>query len=1009
MSPQQWARVKEVFDAAVDLPLGDRRSVLDLRCAGDPALRREVERLLRENDAADDFLSDPALPSMHSLKPGELVNDRYEVDRLIGRGGMGEVYAARDRMLHGEPIALKTLQPELAQDPAMLTRFQKEILAARRVTHPNVCRVFEVGVHRNGTLPYFTMELLEGETLAARIKREGGLRAVEAIPLIRQMAEGLHAAHAAGVVHRDFKSGNVMLTGERAAIMDFGLARAERKRAAAASAASAGDTGVSVGQLAGTVGYMAPEQLTGGTVTAASDIYSFGIVLFEMAAGRLPFDGTHLINSAVQRASGQIPWIRNEVPDIDPRWESAIQKCLQPDPANRFPSAAAIAAHFADERPAVWPRPGRRVVMGAGAAAAVAAAAFVLWPGARTYVPKQEALPWYESGVESVLSMTHESGRKKLEKAVALDPDYAPARAYLAAALNELDHQSAKEEMLKAVSAAQRTRLSDGDATRVQALQHMLAREFDAARPLMEKLAATAATDREKALAHVQLSWLGQKRQNAVDTRRHIDEALRLNPSSPGAKLRLAMSLGQQQKTPEAAAAFGEAEGLFRAASDFEGVAEVLWQESRVMARAGRNQEALQLADKGIAIAASNGNAFHETRLRLVQAWVYRNLGDMAKSQEIAGQAVRFAMERRLDGVAAVGLIDLGGAYQLAGKPDLAEKYFQQGLEAARAGRADYNEARATLSLGSLHVQMDRPAQALPYLERALPFFRDGGHVRETMQSLLLMGSLQTQLLKYGEAERTLGEAARRAAALPDREGEGQALSFTSNLYFQTGRWPEADAAVTRAIALFGDLRGGYRAAHALSTRARYRTHLGQFDLAQADLAEAAKWTQRTQGDQSQVKARLALVEAEMAYIQGRWAEALSAARRAAGLQKADAEESRYAALLAGLCVAQVGGGAAAARKAIADLDTAGSAHLAARGRLWLAEAVTAPDEAAAALRFFEPLKNWEAVWRCRRALGAGAENVAAQKAAMDELRRAWPAASQAAYFARPDLVKFGL
>ncbi|MBM3793136.1 MAG: serine/threonine protein kinase [Acidobacteria bacterium] len=454
MSPENWERVKEVFDATVDLPPGDPPGVLDLRRAGDAALRHEVERPLREADSAGDFLDSPVLPSTQSLQPGELVNERYEIERLIGRGGMGEMYAARDRMLRGEPIALKTLQPELARDPAMLARFRKEILAARRVTHPNVCRVFEVGVH--GSLPYFTMELLEGETLAARIKREGGLRAVEAVPLIRQMAEGLHAAHTASVVHRDFKSGNVMLTGDRAAIMDFGLARAERRQ-------EAGDTAVSFRQLAGTVGYMSPEQLTGGTVTAASDIYSFGIVLFEMAAGRLPFDGKHLINSAVQRASRQIPWIRSEVPDIDARWESAIQRCLQPEPAKRFASAAAIAAHFAeDERRAAWPSrlPARRVWMGAGT---VAAAAFMLWPGARTYAVKPAAQEWVEKGRAALHALTSEAGRKALEQAVALDPNYATARAYHAAALSELDRPSAaQDEILKALSLAQRTRCTCG-------------------------------------------------------------------------------------------------------------------------------------------------------------------------------------------------------------------------------------------------------------------------------------------------------------------------------------------------------------------------------------------------------------------------------------------------------------------------------------------------------------------------------------------------------------------
>jgi serine/threonine protein kinase len=176
--------------------------------------------------------------------------------------------------------------------------------------------VFEVGVHqsqhnRQRTLHYFTMQLLEGETLSARIRRVGRFSKGDAFPLAIQMAEGLAAAHAAGVVHRDFKSGNVMLvpgpSGDRVVITDFGLALVDP--AARRPGSTATMTG---GQIVGTVAYMSPEQLTGGLVTTASDIYSFGIVLYEMATGHVPFDDLHLINAAVQRASGKIPGLRTD-------------------------------------------------------------------------------------------------------------------------------------------------------------------------------------------------------------------------------------------------------------------------------------------------------------------------------------------------------------------------------------------------------------------------------------------------------------------------------------------------------------------------------------------------------------------------------------------------------------------------------------------------------------------------------------------------------------------------
>ncbi len=1005
MEPERWERVKEIFDAAADLTSDERREVLASCCGTDRELRAEVERLLVECDRAGDFLDTPAMDAGKSLVAGDVVDERYEIAGLLGRGGMGEVYEARDRLLN-EAIALKTLRPELSRDRAMLVRFQKEILAARRVTHPNVCRVFEVGLHGGG-LHYFTMELLAGETLAARIAREGCLAADSALPIIRQMAQGLQAAHQAGVVHRDFKSANVMLAGDRAVITDFGLARATYGAAMAAGAGGA-DTAVSVGQMAGTVGYMSPEQLTGAAVTAASDIYSFGIVLFEMAAGKLPFDGTHVINSAVQRVSGQVPWIRNSAPDIDAQWESAIQRCLQPLPEKRFASAGEIVDHF-DRRqmPKLQLRPMRRTWLSLTAAAAVAAAALVLWP-VRYYSPKQDALPWYEKGVEAALAMTYDSGRKALEKAVSLDPEYAPAHAYLAAALSELDNQSgAKEEMLKALAAAQKIRLSADDELRVRALQHMTARQFDAALPLFTQLVSGARTERERAAGHLQLAWLEQKRQNLPETQKSLQEALRLNSSHAGAKLRLAMIYAQKPDMGKATAAFDEAEALFRAASDMEGVTEVLWQQARFLARSNRTAESLQLAGRGLTIAASTGDRFHEIRLQLVQALAYRNVGEVDRSKEIAERAVLMAVESKMDATAAVGLLDLGNAYVQRDEPAPAERYFKEGLQTARNGHADFSEARASLALGSLYVQYNRPVEAMPQIERALPYFRDGGHKRESMQGLLLLGAARTRLAQYDAAERTLRDAVKLGEELRDRENHGLARSYLGGMLAQTGRWPEAITESTRALELFGDLRGGYRAAHTLGSRARVLTQLGRFDEARADIVEASKWAERAEGNQAQVKARLALTEAEIGYIHGRCVETAALARKA-GAMHGGAEEDWRASFLTALCAAR-SGSPTQARALIADAERSGNSYRAALGRLEFAEATGIAAEAAVALLFFEPQRNWEATWRCRRAMGGGVEHGPAQKTALDELRRTWPANSLAAYFARPDLKKFGV
>jgi serine/threonine protein kinase len=347
MTAELWERIKEVFDSALEIQANERQSFLERACGSDVTLRSAVGRLLAEHERAGDFLLEPVTGVRQTLWPDERLCNRYRVLELLGSGGMGEVYRVHDDLLN-EPAALKTLQPDLANDEGFLRRFQKEIQLARKVTHTNVCRLFEAGVHALPNRPpvhFFTMELLEGETLAAKIRRQGRLSLTEALPLIRQMAAALEAAHEAGIIHGDFKSGNVIIAGGRAVITDFGLAM----RAFATVSPVTTRPVAAPSALAGTIAYMSPEQLAEGVITPASDIYSFGIVLYEMATGQLPFDGKHVIQSAVQRATGEAARARSLAPDIDPRWETAIDRCLKHNPEERWASMAEVAGVFRTE------------------------------------------------------------------------------------------------------------------------------------------------------------------------------------------------------------------------------------------------------------------------------------------------------------------------------------------------------------------------------------------------------------------------------------------------------------------------------------------------------------------------------------------------------------------------------------------------------------------------------------------------------------------------------------
>jgi serine/threonine protein kinase/Tfp pilus assembly protein PilF len=271
---------------------------------------------------------------------------------------MGEVYEAEDLELH-ERVALKTVRPEVAADSRAIDRFKREIQLARRVTHPNVCRIFDLGHHSLATdreITFLTMELLAGESLAGRLRTKGRMTTQEAFPLVAQMAAALAAAHEAGIVHRDFKPGNVMLVPVkgneaefRAVVTDFGLARrtaAEESFVASLSVA---------GEVMGTPAYMAPEQVEGKEITSAADLYALGAVMFEMVTGRLPFGGDTPFAVAVKRLTEPAPSPRTLVPDLDPRWEAAILRCLAREPEERFEAASEAVAALRAEAPVTLP------------------------------------------------------------------------------------------------------------------------------------------------------------------------------------------------------------------------------------------------------------------------------------------------------------------------------------------------------------------------------------------------------------------------------------------------------------------------------------------------------------------------------------------------------------------------------------------------------------------------------------------------------------------------------
>src|SRR5262245_57126380 len=298
MTPARFQTIEEIFLAALEQEPDEISAFLDTACNGDAVLRREVEVLLASDQRAGRFIEKSAVglatKVIQNQEADSLVGqtiDHYKISESIGTGGMGEVYLATD-IVAGRKAALKLLPLRFTGDAARLKRFEQEAHAVVALNHPNVVTVYEIG--EDHSIHYIASELIEGETLRQRLTR-GPMQLSEAVDVAIQVASALAAAHQAGIVHRDIKPENIMLRPDGyVKVLDFGIAKLAESAFAGATADGAGSitlADTSLGSILGTVRYMSPEQSCGAHVNKTTDIWSVGVVLYEMITGHTPFTG----------------------------------------------------------------------------------------------------------------------------------------------------------------------------------------------------------------------------------------------------------------------------------------------------------------------------------------------------------------------------------------------------------------------------------------------------------------------------------------------------------------------------------------------------------------------------------------------------------------------------------------------------------------------------------------------------------------------------------------------
>src|SRR5881296_3672487 len=342
MKAERWKQVNDLFQSAVECAPGERAAFLDEACHGDGDLRCEVESLLTSHVRAENFIELPAFEVAPELvtnaKAGALVGKvigHYRIESLIGVGGMGEVYLARDERL-GRKAALKLLPDSLTIDETQLSRFKNEARSASALNHPNILTVYEIGTE--GNRQFIATEFIEGITLRASIAR-GRINPHAALEIAVQVASALTAAHEAGVVHRDIKPENIMLRPDGyVKVLDFGIAKLTEQRLASDDHTIETTAGLQTrpGLVLGTAHYMSPEQARGQKVDARSDIWSLGVVLYEMVAGSPPFRGETPSDCIASILTTEPPPLSGVLSNVPLNLESIVQKALRKNSDERY-------------------------------------------------------------------------------------------------------------------------------------------------------------------------------------------------------------------------------------------------------------------------------------------------------------------------------------------------------------------------------------------------------------------------------------------------------------------------------------------------------------------------------------------------------------------------------------------------------------------------------------------------------------------------------------------------
>jgi tetratricopeptide (TPR) repeat protein/tRNA A-37 threonylcarbamoyl transferase component Bud32 len=806
----------------------------------------------------------------------------YEIIEKLGEGGMGQVYLAHDSRLHRR-VALKTFASAKADSEEKAVRALQEAQAAANLKHPNIAAIHDIVV--DGPRTSIIMEYVPGETLQALVAR-GPLSVDRAASLGAQLAGAVAHAHELGVIHRDLKPSNVIVTpAGQAKILDFGLAMS----------LSDGKLTPAQGQrvrLAGTPAYIAPELFAGAEPSALSDVYSLGVMLFEMLTASSPY-GQHGVSWPDVLAGGTPPRASERNPEVPEAVAAVVARAMATDPRTRYQSAAdlerdlrkldrTLTSASISGRRTVAPPPRRWLLaaLAAGTVALAVAALLVL-----RHQPSRAPLAsipagaqdWFERGATALREGSYMTAAKRFEQAVALHDAFPLAHARLAEARAELDDDRARDSLLHVQELVpDLSALPRDDGLALEAIRAMVTRRFAEAAASYAQLAALHPN---AAFAQVDVGRAQEANDELAAAARSYERASLLDPQSPAAFLGQGSIAGKRRELDSAVQAYGRAEALYQAASNAEGVAEVAYRRGALYDDVDRPKDAERELQRSLALARELGNAVQQARSLLRLASVRAAQGDTAAARTLAEDGMRLG--RGMPVLLAGGLINLGNVSFQRGEYPEARRLFESALDSAGRMSNRRTEARALLSLASLDIQEGKAAAAQPRIERALPFYEGNGFRREAAMARQLLGQVSTARGDFAKAVAAFEAQLAAATALRDRSLEAGAQAQLAATLVRAERFADALGPAGAAIAYYEAHGALAERAESLLTQAQALLRLDR--SADEPLQKLHAADLRALGGAG-LESRVLAVDAERAAAGGRQAAAAGLYRRAIAL-----------------------------------------------------------------------------------------------------------------------------